>query len=100
VPEVVLQTCSGFTATGSAVAVQPTGFLPVQHRTQRTVQGHARDLLLAGLTGHFAFHRNSAIPTVILGGDGSFHFAFHPEKDGNVRMAGLSSLQKMEISIL
>jgi hypothetical protein len=62
---VVLQTCSGFTATGSAVAVQPTGFLPVQHRTQRTVQGHARDLLLAGLTGHFAFHRNSVIPTVM-----------------------------------
>jgi hypothetical protein len=53
-----------------------------------------------GLTGHFAFHRNSAIPTVILGGNDSFHFAFHPEKDGNVRMAGLSSLQKMEISIL
>jgi hypothetical protein len=50
--------------------------------------------LTQGLTGHFA------IPTVILGGNDSFHFAFHPEKDGNVRMAGLSSLQKMEISIL
>jgi hypothetical protein len=53
-----------------------------------------------GLTGHFAFHRNSSIPTVILGGNDSFHFAFHPEKDGNFRMEGLSSLQKMEISIL
>jgi hypothetical protein len=71
-----------------------------EHSARRTVQGHARDLLLAGLTGHFAFHRNSAIPTVILGGDGSFHFAFHPEKDGNVRMAGLSTLQKIKISIL
>jgi hypothetical protein len=50
--------------------------------------------------GHFAFHRNSSIPTVILGGNDSFHFAFHPEKDGNFRMEGLSSLQKMEISIL
>jgi hypothetical protein len=26
------------------------------------------------------------IPTVILGGNDSFHFAFHPEKDGNVRI--------------
>jgi hypothetical protein len=27
---------------------------------------------------------------VILGGNDSFHFAFHPEKDGNFRMEGLS----------
>eukprot|EP01047_Picozoa_sp_COSAG01_P024562 COSAG01_NODE_1522_length_10022_cov_81.163761_6_plen_75_part_00 len=35
-------------------------------------------------TCHFAFHRSAAgtIPTVILGGDGNIHFAFHPEKDG------------------
>jgi hypothetical protein len=25
---------------------------------------------------------DAAIPTVILGGDGRIHFAFHPEKDG------------------
>jgi hypothetical protein len=74
--------------------------LYVPRSCRAPLRGGAAALLQPGLTGHFAFHRNSAIPTVILGGNDSFHFAFHPEKDGNVRMAGLSSLQKMEISIL
>jgi hypothetical protein len=42
----------------------------------------------------------SVIPTVILGGNDRIHFAFHPEKDGKSGDDRLSSLQKMEISIL
>ena len=53
-----------------------------------------------GLTGHFECHRNSVIPTVILGGDDRIHFSFHPEKDDMCGDDILSSLQKMDSVIL